>query len=349
MRIILSSIYFAIAYSLTKIFNYPLDVARLIYLFAGWMCFTDIAYVFRTTFKAMEMMKWDAIVNILDNILRLVITVIVLNIGLNVFGVGIAYLISAFVAFWFSLVIFMRYFTKLNFKLDFSLWLMALKEIPSLALVAILIPLFGKFDTIILAYFKGDEVVGLYNAPLKLVLMLILFPGFVTQATFPRLSQYAFKEEDRFRSSIGNLVKTNLILTISASLIIFLLSHHIISLVYGTKYLASVRVLQILIWCFPLQALNGVFIYGLNAKNKQKVNSVFIGSAILLNILLAIVMAPKFSYIGVSFATLSSLLILLILFIFYYLKNFHISLKELKFTYRDFYIIKKIFQKEVVS
>ncbi|MGA2775282.1 MAG: flippase [Candidatus Omnitrophota bacterium] len=347
MRLILSIIFLAIVYFFTKIFHYSSDVARLIYLFSGWLCFMNLTFVFRTSFKAMEIMKWDAIANILDNILRLAITVVLLSIGLNVLGVGIAYFLSGVMAFLFCLFIFIRYFTKFNFKLDFSLWFVALKEMPSLSLVAILIPMFGMFDLIILAHFKGEEAVGLYGASLKLVLMLILIPGLITQAAFPKLSQQAFKNEDKFRSSVSYLVKTIFIFSTLASLVIFLLSNYIIHLVYGAKYLTSARVLQILIWCFPLHALNGVFIYGLNARNKQNVNTIFIGSSILLNILLAIVLAPKFSYIGVSFATLSSLIVLSILFNFYYSKKNYVSLKELKLTYKDLFMIKNIFSSEV--
>lgn len=344
MRIILSSIFFVVVYAFARFFNYSLDVMKLIYLFVAWSCVTSLTYVFRTSFKAMEIMRWDAVVNMVDNILRLIFTVLFLSVGLGIYGVGLAYSLGTTLAFCLVIFIFINFFAKLNFNLDFSLWRFALKEMKFLSLTAFLIPIFGKFDSIILAHFSGDEAVGFYGASLKLVWMLIMGPGFITQSVFPLLSQSAFKDEDKFRNSISYLLKTNFILGLFVSLAIFLFATPIIYFIYGAKYLASASVLRILIWCFPLQGLNGVFIYGLNALNKQKVNTIFIGSSILLNILLDIILALKFSYIGVAFATLISVITLLLVFMYYYVKNYHINLKELNFSKKDIYMIKRYFQ-----
>lgn len=346
MRIILSVIFFATVSIFAAILKYSSELIKLIYLFAVWSSFTSLTYVFRTSFKAMEIMKWDALLNILDNFSRVLFTILFLALGMGVYSVGVAYPLSIFIIFFIALLIFTKYFAKLNFDFDFSLWKFALKEMRFLSITAILIPIFGKFDSVIINYFNGAEAVGIYGASLKLVWMLIMGPGFITQSVFPRLSQSAFHDEEKFRSTVSYLFKTNFLLGFLASLAIFLLANPIIYFIYGVKYLSSVRVLQVLIWCFLLQGVNGVFIYGLNARNKQKINAIFIGSAILLNILLSITLAPIFGYMGVASATLGSIIILFVLFISYYIKNYHINLKELRFTKKDLLIVKKVFLKK---
>jgi len=302
----------------------------------------NLTYVFRSSFKAMEIMKWDAVVSVLDNFLRLTITAILIYLGFNIFGVGTAYFMGTFIAFCCAIVLWTRYFSKLDFSLDFSLWLVALREMRFLALVAILAPLFGRIDVLVISHFNGETAVGLYSAPLKLVWMLIFLPDFISQAAFPRLSQYALNDKDKFSRLISYLLKTNFVLTFLASLLVYLLAYQIISLIYGAQYLASVKVLQILIWTFPLHGINSALIYGLNARNKQKINTFFIGTMLLLNILLAIVLVQKFSYTGVAFATLISAFLLAILFIVYYLKNDYVQLKDLSFALQDFLMIKNI-------
>ena len=293
-------------------------------------------------------MKWDAAINVLDNIFRFILTVICLNLGLGIFGVGAAYLIAAFISFCFSIFIFLRYFGKFEFRLDLPLWGLALREMRFLALVAALIPLFGKFDAVILSYFKGDESVGLYGASLKLVWMLIFIPSFITQAAFPRLSQHAANNDSRFNSLIGYLLKSNFVLTFFGSLLIYFFARPIIFLIYGSEYMASVQVLRVLIWCLPLHGLNGVFIYGLNARNKQKVNALFIGAMLLLNILFAVILVPRFSYMGASFATFTSLFVLLVVFMIYYLRKGYIQPKDIKITPKDLGMLKNIFSPEEV-
>lgn len=342
MRVILSIIFFIIVYVFAIVFNYSADVKRLVYLFAGWSCFLNLTYVFRSGFKAMEAMKWDAVVSALDNILRLIITAILICMGLNIFGVGVAYLMATFIALCLGIFLWIRNFSKLDFRLDFSLWQVAIREMRFLALVAILAPLFGRIDVLVISHFNGESAVGLYSASLKLVWMLIFLPDFISQAAFPRLSQHALNNIDKFSRLISYLLKANLVLTFFVSLLAFLLAHQIISLIYGVRYLASVKVLQILIWIFPLHGINSVFIHGLNAKNKQKINTILIGLILIINVILAIILAQKYSYIGVAFATLISAFLLSISFIIYYLQNSYLDLRKMLFKLNDFLMIKRI-------
>lgn len=346
MRAILSILYFGILLISLQFFNYEPDVKSLMYLFGGWVCFTNLMNVFKTSFRAMQRMQWDCGINVLDNLFRLAIAYTALNIGFSFMGVGIAYSLGTFLAFCISMFIFIVFFERLSFNFDFSIWRMALKEMRFLALVAILIPLFGRFDTLILAHFKGDEAVGIYSASFKLVWMLIMIPVLIAQAAFSKMSQYAFKEEGKFRTLNSYLLKVNFVITVSVSAIICLLASPIINLIYGIKYVDSVRVLQLLIWCFPLFGLSYVFISGLNANNKQKVNAILIGSILLLNVLLSIILAPRFSYIGVSLATLISLFLLNIILLAYYAKNKYLCWERLRFSLEDFHLIRDVLSKQ---
>lgn len=342
MRMFLSIIMACITVLFAHIFHYDSLTTRLIYYFIGWITFVNITYVFRTPFKAFEVMHWDAAISIFDNFLRLAFTGLFIYVGLGILGVGLAYLLAAITAFLFAGFIYYRLIGKLDFRLDLNLWKFALNEIRFLAPVAILVPMFGKFDSLILSYFRGEESVGLYNAALKLVWMLVFIPGFVTQATFPKLSQVAFSDRLKYKKIINILLKINFLTTGSISLIIFFGAPLIITSVYGAKYFDSIPLLQVLVWCFPLHGLNGVFIYGFNAMNKQNVTALFVGSTIMLNIIFAVILASQFGYIGVSFATVGSLFFLLSIFVIYGIRENILSVETLRYSVEDIEMCKKI-------
>jgi len=347
IRLCLSFVFFAIIFIVTKVLNYQNDVILLILLFTGWLCFTNLTYVFRTSFKALEVMGLDTIVNISDNFLRLLIGIFAVSLGLGVFGLGAAYLFAAFVAFLLSLALFIVKFTKISFTFDLNIWKLISREIKFFALIEILMPLFGRFDTVIIARFNGDEAVGVYSAALKVMLVLICLPTFVVQSTFPKMSQYAFAYKNKFSNLIGYLLKFNLIITSLISFCIFMTAEQIIFFIYGMQYVAAVRVMQILIWSFPLFGFITIFIYGLNAKNEQKVNAIIIGCLVLFNVVLAIIVAPKFSYLGVAIASVASLSLMSLAFILYYVKKRHLSFINLKFSYNDYEVIKNILKNQL--
>lgn len=346
LRLILCIIFLGATVSIINILNYPMETKKLIYLLSCWIIFLNLSQVFRTSFKAMEKMRYEAGINILDNLLRFVFVIFLFGMGFGIIGVGLSLLTASLLTLCVSIFIFIRQFSKLKFKIDFSIWFTAFKQIVPLALASILITYFGRIDNIILSLFKGDVAVGLYNASLKLVWMLIFIPGFVTQATFPKLSEYAFQNSEKFNTLLAYLLKLNLILTFPVTLVVSFFSPFIINLVYGGKYILSSQVLRILIWTYPMHAIIGAFVYALNAKNRQKINAFFIGSILLINVVLVIIVVQKFSYMGVAFATLSSLFILTTILFIYVLRHNYLELNRLMFSYNDLAMLKKIFFKK---
>lgn len=342
MRISLSILMTIVIILFSHFCNYDPLTIKMIYFFIGWIIFVNVTYTFRTPFKAFEVMQWDAVISFSDNFLRLIFSGLFIYLGMGVLGVGLAYFLAAVIAFFLGIVIYYRLIGRLDFRPDFTLWKTALLEVRYLALVAILVPMFGKFDSLILSYFKGDESVGLYNAALKLVWMLVFIPGFVTQAAFPKLSQLAFSDKSKYNRMICYLLKVNLVFTLLISALIFFGATQIITIIYGAKYGSSIFLLKILIWCFPLHGLNGVFIYGFSAMNKQKITSIFIGLAIMINIAFAAFLASLFGHIGVSFATMGSLLFLLCLFVIYGFRHKILSTAVLKFCAEDFNTFKNL-------
>lgn len=341
-RLILCGVFFILVSSLVNILAYPLDTKWLIYLLSGWTIFLNLSWVFRVAFKAIEKMYYEAAINIVDNFLRLALVIFLLKVGVGVIGIGLSLLLASSITLFFSVFIFMRRLCRLNFKIDLSIWSMAFKQVIPLALASMLITCFGRIDNIILSMFKGDMAVGLYNASLKLVWMLIFIPGFITQAAFPKLSTYAFSASEKFGTILAYLLKMNFFLTLPVSLTVSWFSPTIIKFIYGDSYMASFEVLRLLIWTYPLHAVIGALVYALNAKNKQRINAVFIACALLLNILLDLIVVEKFSYMGMVFATLFSLFVLACLLFLYALRRNYLKLNKIIFSWHDLALLRKM-------
>jgi len=346
MRFLFSLLFLAATFSYVHFSGFSYNTAKLILLLAVWICVFNFSFIFRSAFKAMEVAKWSAIVSVIDSLMRLSFVVLLLNFNVSVVNAGVAYLIAAVISFLSGLMIFIHYCQHITFKLDFSLWLYALKEIRFLALVAIMLFWIGRFDSIIIAYLKNTEAVGLYNAAVKLVWVIMFIPALITHAAFPKLSQFATKSKEKFRDLVTGLIKVNFLLAMPVCLMVTLFAIKIINIIYGSAYIEASSVLRILIWIFCVQGINTTLIYALTAQGRQGMNVIFIGITILLNILSGIFMVHIYNYYGMAIATLSSVILLAILLFNYSLRCNYINLKNLKISKEDIGLIKEIMFKK---
>ena len=75
-------------------------------------------------------------------------------------------------------------------------------------------------------------------------------------------------------------------------------------LIFGSGYSQSVLALQILIWTMVFTFAGASFVQLLQSVNRQIVITKISIICVLINILLNLVLIPRYSYIGASFATL---------------------------------------------
>jgi O-antigen/teichoic acid export membrane protein len=113
---------------------------------------------------------------------------------------------------------------------------------------------------------------------------------------------------------------------------ITLLSQNIILLIYGKQYENSIIALQILIWSGIFTFLYTAYAQLLLSIGKQTTLTKITGFCMILNVLLNLLLIPKFSYIGASFVTVVTEFTLLS-FIFTIANNMgYVTFKQLKDT-----------------
>ena len=139
--------------------------------------------------------------------------------GWGVLGIGGATLVASLCIFLLAIFVFIHRFGKPTFVINLGFWMRSLKQTLPLALLATLLGLFGKVDIIMLSLMRGDEAAGIYSAAFKLTATFIFIPAIIVLAAFPRLSQHAFKAEQRFSYLVASLLK---VIVICVFLIIFM-------------------------------------------------------------------------------------------------------------------------------
>lgn len=285
-------------------FNYPVILIKMIYLFVMVSVLNSYANSFRAVFIAFEIMKYELLLIIFIKISTLiaVFTCIWLNAGLvkvvlaSLLGAGVNLLLGSYFG--------MKYFIQIKLStIKTEVWKGILKEACPFAITAVFVLIYFKIDSVMLFHLKGDVAVGIYNAAYNLIFVLVFIATSIGLAVFPAIARNFRKNTPWAVKVYKGSFKILLALGIPISVGIVLLADKIINLVYGYDFNMSVFALQVIIWTLPFMFITDLSGRILGAIDKQRVVCWIAGLGALVNIVLNLVLIPKFSYIGAALAT----------------------------------------------
>jgi len=179
--------------------------------------------------------------------------------------------------------------------------------------------IYTYIDSVMLSLMKGNEVVGWYNAAYRLVFILLFIPGIINMAIFPSMSRFHISSQNSLRLTYEKYFKLMLIIGIPIGIGTTLLADRIILLIFGTGYTQSIIALKILIWTIVLTFAGAAFVRLFESTNRQIIVAKVSVICVVVNVILNLLLIPKFTYVGASIATVITEFILVSgIFIFAY-------------------------------
>jgi len=302
IRIFLSVVSFSLALLIITVLNYPLDTTKAVYVLSLILLFS----AFQTPeliFQVYLKLQYSVLINFGNRLLILGLILLAISQHQTLIFIIWMFVISNLVLV-VSILIFSRKFVIPKFAFNPKTLKWILRESWPVALSAIFITIYFKIDTIMLSFMKGDEAVGYYNAAYAIMTNLILIPAAYATAIFPVISEY-------FKSSPDSLVKifkrsfkylSSLALPIVVGGVI--LSKQIITFIYGEQFYPSIKAFQILIFASGIIFISNLVGTTITAINRQKINMWYSLVTVILNILLNLLLIPRWSYLGASIATI---------------------------------------------
>ena len=163
----------------------------------------------------------------------------------------------------------------------------------------------SSIDTILLSLYRPEEEVGWFAAASALIAYLLLLPTQFLQAIFPVFARFHSFSGDALRQAYRTSFKFLLLLGFPLWAGIIVIANPVISLVYGPGFENSVLALQIL--AFSLSWMYGYANGGLLiATGGQTLLAAIEGVGIVVNVVVAFLLIPRFGHLGASFAAISS-------------------------------------------
>ncbi len=270
--------------------------------------------VFITIIRAYEEINiYSFIQNILQNLVKLIFLLIFIFFGFKGGAVIFSYFLGIFsmlaVSYFFCRYklseIFVKYQVSNKIKKKIN------KEVLSyswpIVFFGLTISILYWTDSFLLGYFKSVTEVGIYNAALPIVTLLSMAPEIFGQLFIPLIAkEYAKKNLSMIKELSKQIVKWIFIINLPLFLIILIFPGVAINLLFGANYLAAENALMLLSVGGIFVSLTTISASLLFIKGKSKLVLINILGVAIINIILDIILIPKYGLEGAAFATMFS-------------------------------------------
>lgn len=283
------------------------DSESLILLIISFSIFFYPSNVFELWFESQTKIKFNAISRVLSVFLSSILKIAALFSNSPLFYLAIAYTLE-FV--FFQGVIFYLFTIKegsiLRFKFEKILAKSMLSESWPLIFSGLAAIVYFKIDQVMLSKMIGDKEVGLYSAAARISEVWYFIPIAITNSLFPEMLRIMRKSEDEFYAFLQRTSNIIFFTSFGIAIIVTLLSDNLITLLYGNEYIDSSQILKIHIWCGVFYFFYPLFNKYIVAKNLLKYSYITQISGAVVNVILNLILIPKYGGKGAAYASLIS-------------------------------------------
>ena len=301
----------ALAFVLLAALVIPLGLGDLLLPGFVLMVFTSYGTLLRNGLYAVQQLAFEAIGVVLES---LVLLALVLYGGFNHQGVAYylwAYAIqNLFTCVYFSIVLGAKRIAFLGWRWEWPLlreWLW--KGLP-FALTFVLTIIYFRIDQPLVYVFHGREASSYYAAAYKPIEALLFIPITFLSVVFPVLSIYYRQRRADLMYALNRFYKGLLLMGWPASVGIFVLAHPLGPVLLGEGFRPSEGAMRILAIALGIAFVNNTFIGALNASDRQVSFTWAAGWSVVANVAVNLALIPPFSFIGASWATVVTELVL---------------------------------------
>jgi O-antigen/teichoic acid export membrane protein len=289
------------------------------------LVFTGLRRFFDAIFQAFEVMKYQALVDMVDILLTFGVGTALLFSGYGLMGIAFAMMVGATISMAMDFIILTRKLGKPVFSFDLAFWKrMVIGALP-FGVIGVLTFLFGYSNTVLLSIFKGDEQAGLFSSAYRVIWMLAVIPATCMTAVFPFLARIGKSSDGRHKDAIRLVVKYLACLSLPFSGLLAIYAHQIISAVYGKSYTGATPALWILA-AIPLFSFAYIPLIDLmNSQYKQRFSVIAILLCAAINTGMCLILAPLLGLVGAAVSTLVAEACLFGMTIFFSWKHLRIS------------------------
>lgn len=206
----------------------------------------------------------------------------------------------------FLIVYRSRGLSVFNWKSNKEIGLNIIRDSWPLILSGIVITIYMKIGQVMIKEIMNETEVGYYAAAVRLCEAWYFVPMAITASVFPAIVSAKQRSEQLYLNRLQKLYDLMAFISIAIALPVTYLSEEITYVLLGAQYLPSAPVLTIYIWAGVATFLGVASSQYLVTENLTKMSFYRTLLGMIANVILNLILIPKFGIIGSAAATLIS-------------------------------------------
>ncbi len=172
--------------------------------------------------------------------------------------------------------------------------------------LTVLATLESQSDILLLSIIHGETEIGWYNAATTIVFTLSIISQAFRLSIYPLMTRYSLSAPEKIKKIYYQSLRYLGLISFPMVTGIFVLATPIVLLIYGSKFIPTIRVVQILIPVVALMFLNVPSARIMLVYDRQKWSALFITISATLNISLNLLLDRRLGASGAAIARLCS-------------------------------------------
>jgi len=303
LRVLLSIVFAMVIVGVTVIAKYPYDTTLIIYIYSLAYIFDQLADVAFSIFNAFEKMEYPAAIQTGRDMVNIALSLVAIYLRASLIAIVFVSALASLLKLAVSLAVLRWRFVRPKLQLDPRLCRQLLIAALPFAALGVIQLVNRQFDAVLLSLYHSEEEVGWFSAANMLITYLLLIPNMFLQAIFPVFARFHAFSRDALQLAYGTSFRYLLLLGFPLCAGTIATADQVIALVYGPGFEDAVLALRILalllLWMFGFA--NGAL---LSATGGQTFLAVMGAIGVTLNVVVALLLVPRFSLVGASIAAI---------------------------------------------
>ena len=315
VSLILGVFFILIAPTLSTSYFGHIDSIRILYLLTGFFVFSTLVEVIAASFMGLEQNIFYVLRELFINgiVLLFVLFYPLFDVTTPALGYLLATLL-VFIVYLFAFMIKNKKILSLKVKYEFKIIKELIKFGAPMLLILAGARLIQFLDTAVLTYFRSLTEVGIYNVALPIAMLLIVLVGEMGAILSPLVSELKARgNNNALKVGFEMMQKYGFFLAVPVGLIFFSYAETIIDILFGADYIAGANALRILITGGIFYAIYKLNIVGISFVGKPKAVTKIVLTIAFFDLILNLLLVPRYGIEGAAFATAISFLLAFIL------------------------------------
>jgi O-antigen/teichoic acid export membrane protein len=317
LKIVLALTSLAIAIGLASAFGMDDETRRVTILLGIAVVLDLLTATCFATFQAYERLQYIPVALISQRFFTAGAGIAALVAGAGVVAVSAIFLAGAILGGALAFGLLLSRVVRPRLAVEPRIWWPLMRGALAIGLAGAFAVVLFRIDTTMLAAFKSKSVVGEYGAAYRLLEATLFVAWSVGAAVYPVFSRLTPASEPPVGFIFERSIKLVVALTLPLAAGALVLADPLIRVLYGPDYGNAPEALQLLAPTIALYPISYVAGYLLVSQHRQRVLTVVYGLVALENVLLNLVLIPRYSLNGAALGTSISQVLVVVLLVAY--------------------------------